>query len=103
MCSSDLFNGFMNAYMLTGDDRYLDPWRKQFEIVNANAKKVGGTTVYPHKYGDNGWYNFQGTPWAPYALELYYLSMKPVRSEERRVGKVRRSRWSPYHKKKKRT
>jgi hypothetical protein len=70
------FNGFMNAYMLTGNDRYLDPWRKQFSIVNANAKTVSGKRVYPQKYGDEGWYNFQPSPWAPYALELYYLSMK---------------------------
>jgi hypothetical protein len=68
----------MNAYMLTGDDRYLDPWRKQFEIVNTNAKTENGNTVYPQKYGDDGWYDFQSTPWAPFATELYYLSMKPA-------------------------
>src|SRR2546430_16745428 len=28
---------------------------------------------------------------------LYALLAKPVRSEERRVGKECRSRWSPYH------
>ena len=27
----------------------------------------------------------------------YYGTMTPVRSEERRVGKECRSRWSPYH------
>jgi len=72
------FNGFMNAYMLTGNDHYLDPWRKQFDIVNRNGKTVDGKMLYPHKYGDEGWYAYQGSPWAPYALELYYLSMKPA-------------------------
>src|SRR2546430_1021223 len=30
-------------------------------------------------------------------LALYFLSDRPGRSEERRVGKECRSRWSPYH------
>src|SRR2546425_2141917 len=30
-------------------------------------------------------------------LQLYSESFKNVRSEERRVGKECRSRWSPYH------
>src|SRR5437763_14806800 len=25
------FVGFANAYLLTGDDRFLDPWRQQFD------------------------------------------------------------------------
>ena len=33
-------NGFGNAYLLTGDDRYLDAWRKQIDAVNAQAKAV---------------------------------------------------------------
>ena len=31
------------------------------------------------------------------AFELYKLVQSPNRSEERRVGKECRSRWSPYH------
>src|SRR3712207_8567077 len=30
-------------------------------------------------------------------LALHVLQVRPVRSEERRVGKECRSRWSPYH------
>ena len=33
--------------------------------------------------------------------DLSYISLDGDRSEERRVGKECRSRWSPYHKKKK--
>lgn len=72
------FVGFMNAYLLTGDDRYLNPWRKQFDIVNSHSKTVDGQTLYPHMHGDDGWYDFQENPWAPFARELYYLSMKPA-------------------------
>ena len=31
-------NGFGNAYFLTGDDRFLDAWRKQIDAVNSHAK-----------------------------------------------------------------
>lgn len=71
------FVGLMNAFMLTGNDEYLDGWRKQFDIVNANKKVVKGKTLYPSKHGDDGWYNYTPTPFNANALDLYYLSMKP--------------------------
>src|SRR2546429_9573934 len=33
----------------------------------------------------------------PAALSAFRIGGKPFRSEERRVGKEGRSRWSPYH------
>lgn len=71
------FPGFMNAYLLTGDDRYLDPWRKQIAVVNGNRQIVDGTTVYPRMYGDKGWYDFTPQKYSACALELAYLSMQP--------------------------
>ena len=71
------FQGFMNAYMLTGDDRYLDPWRKQIEAVNSHQKVVGGRTLYPHMYGDQGWYDYTPAKYSESALEVAYLSMQP--------------------------
>ncbi|HTI51473.1 MAG TPA: hypothetical protein VL475_10995 [Planctomycetaceae bacterium] len=71
------FQGFMNAYMLTGDDRYLDPWRKQIDAVNANKKVIDGKTMYPFMYGDKGWYDYRPEKFAFNALEIAYLSMKP--------------------------
>ena len=70
-------NGFGNAYLLTGDDRYLDVWRKQIDAVNAQAKTVDNRTLYPHMYGDQGWYDYTPQPYAHGALELYYWSMRP--------------------------
>ena len=71
------FVGFMNAFMLTGDDRYLQPWRDQIAAVNKNVKMIDGKPHYPRMYGDKGWYSFQSTPYQHNARELYYLSMKP--------------------------
>ena len=69
--------GFMNAYMLTGDDRFLDAWRKQIDAVNANKKTVDGKAVYPRMYGDKGWYDFTPEKYSEGALEIAYLSMQP--------------------------
>ncbi|MFN0021118.1 MAG: hypothetical protein ACKVP0_22965 [Pirellulaceae bacterium] len=69
--------GFMNAYMLTGDDRFLDAWRKQIDAVNANKKVVDGKTAYPRMYGDKGWYDFTPEKYSEGAMEIAYLSMKP--------------------------
>jgi hypothetical protein len=69
--------GFMNAFMLTGDDRYLDPWRKQMDAVNSNKKTVAGKTVYPRMYGDKGWYDFVPARYSAGAFEIAYLSMRP--------------------------
>ena len=82
----DGFIGFMNAYLLTGDDRYLDVWRKQIDTVNAQRKTVDGQTVYPHMFGDQGWYDFKPQKYAPFDLELYYLSMRPVDRDRLPVG-----------------
>lgn len=70
------FVGFMNAYLLSGgDDVYIDGWRKQLDLVNANAKVIDGRTMYPSKYGDDGWYAFTASPYSVNALEMYYLTL----------------------------
>ncbi len=71
------FHGFMCAYLLTGDDKYLDPWRKQIELINAQAKMVDGQPHYPHMYGDQGWYDYRPDKYTDNALPLYYLSQRP--------------------------
>ncbi|HUG68097.1 MAG TPA: hypothetical protein VMM76_10105 [Pirellulaceae bacterium] len=70
------FTGFMNAYMLTGDDRYLDPWRRQIDKINAQVKMIDGRAMYPKMYGDDGWYHYTPEKYNYAALELYYLSMR---------------------------
>ncbi|MCI0682871.1 MAG: hypothetical protein L0Y71_12280 [Gemmataceae bacterium] len=83
--------GFMNAYLLTGDDKYLDGWRKQIDIVNSHKKTVNGQTSYPHMYGDQGWYDYKPQKYAHGALDIYYSTMK---SGDR--GSVPANRWLDY-------
>jgi hypothetical protein len=68
--------GFMNAYLLTGNDKYLDGWRKQIDKVNSNRKTMNGQTHYPSMYGDKGWYEYKPQAYQHGALEIYWLSQK---------------------------
>ena len=78
------FYGFMNAYLLTGDDRHLQVWRNQMDAVNANAREINGRKMYPRMYGDDGWYAWTSEPYAEHALQLYCLSL--AGADRQRVG-----------------
>ena len=67
--------GFGNAYLLTGDDRYLDPWRKMIDLINAQGKMIDGRMMYPHMFGDQGWYDFTPEKYDNGASDLWYWSM----------------------------
>ena len=77
--------GFGNALLLTGDQRYVDVWRTMMDTVNANSKQVAGKAMYPHMFGDEGWYDFKPEPYLHGALEIYYWSMD--RNDLQRVPK----------------
>lgn len=85
------FIGFMNAYLLTGDDRYLDAWRKQIDAVNSHKKMIDGRMMYPTMHGDKGWYAYVPQRYTKNARELYYLSMK---AEDR--ARMAPDRWADY-------
>jgi hypothetical protein len=70
------WSGMRTAFLLTGDDRYLDVWRKQIDTINSNRRMNAGRWEYPRMYGDNGWYAFVPAPYAENADELYALSMR---------------------------
>ena len=67
--------GFGNALLMTGDQSYVDVWRKTIEAVNANSKIVDGKTLYPHMHGGDGWYGYDEMPYSQGALDVYYWSM----------------------------
>ncbi len=68
--------GFMNAYLLTGDDKYLEVWRKQADVINAQRKTIDGKVQTPRMYGDDGWYGYAPGEYRTNGLEIWYLSMK---------------------------
>src|SRR5207302_9562980 len=84
-------NGFLNAYLLTGDDKYLDGWRQQIDKINSNKKTVDGQTHYPHMFGDKGWYDYKAQPYQFGAVEIYYLTQK---ADDRK--RIAGSSWLEY-------
>jgi len=87
----DGFDGFMNAFLLTGDDKYLDTWRRMIDAINGQRKMVDGKLMYPRMYGDRGWYGWTSEPYAEGALKMYVLSLR--QDDLRRVP---RNAWLEY-------
>jgi hypothetical protein len=78
--------GFGNALLVTGDASYLEPWRKQIDLVNAQAKTIDGRIMYPHMYGDRGWYDYRPDKYNERAEDLWYWSMLP--QDRRRMESI---------------
>jgi hypothetical protein len=82
------FPGFMNAYVLTQDERYLDVWRTQDDIIVANGEMRDGVLYTPQMFGNPDWARegFDDDPvWYAFRpreqdnlLELYWLSWDPA-------------------------
>lgn len=68
--------GFMNAYLLTGDDRFLEPWRKQIDVINGHAKTIDGKKQYPRMFGADGWYSYSTAKYSIGVQEIAYLTQK---------------------------
>ena len=94
------FTGFMNAYMLTGDNKYLEPWRIQTDKINDQGKLIDGKMMYPRMYGDQGWYHHLPEKYNYNAVEICYLSMNPkdrrllldLKSGETSISNISRQR-----------
>ena len=69
--------GFFNAYLLTGDDKYLDTWRRQTDRINAQRRTEGGKLQTPTMYGPDGWYGWRDGLNQANSLDIWWFSMKP--------------------------
>jgi len=69
--------GFFNAYLLTGDDKYLETWRKQADRLNAAKRTVDGVVKTPTMYGAEGWYGWKDGLHQLNSLDIWWFSMKP--------------------------
>lgn len=67
---------FMNASLLTGDDRYMQVWRRQNEVINNQARTIDGKLHTPRMHGEQGWYSFAPGPYRSNAFEIWYVSMR---------------------------
>ena len=60
--TSGAWPGFSNAYLLTGDAKYIDVLRRQIDMLYEHKKTVDGRTMLPQMYGDPRGYGFHGAP-----------------------------------------
>ncbi|MHB8974554.1 MAG: hypothetical protein ACYC3X_20505 [Pirellulaceae bacterium] len=68
--------GGANAYLVSGDPRYLELPRSVLQLVEGLARVEGGKTVVPHRYSERGWYDYR--PLNPaHLVYLWYLSQDP--------------------------
>ena len=67
--------GFGNALLITGDRHYVKAWGDMIDAVNANKKEIDGQVMYPHMYGDDGWYSYKPQPFSHGALDVWYWTM----------------------------
>lgn len=68
---------FMNAALLTGDDRYMAVWRRQNAAINHHAKEIGGKLHTPRMCGPQGWYSYAPGPYQLNGFEIWYVTMSP--------------------------
>src|SRR5262249_29426599 len=77
--------GFHNALLVTGDQKYVDAWRRMIDAVNSHAREIDNRRQYPTMYGADGWYGWRNTPWDVGALEVWYWS-QAQRDQEHVAG-----------------
>lgn len=75
-------DGFGNAYLLTGDDQWLDPWLKMIDLINSKNRGL----FYPHMCNEKGWYDFKPEKYKHGAEEIWYWSMKDSDRERLPAG-----------------
>ena len=75
--------GFGNGFLLTGDNKYVDVWRRHLDAIEAEGRDVEGQMRYPRKRGDGGFYEYEPDLGELGALQVYYWSLRE--SDRQRV------------------
>ncbi len=69
---------FMTGTLLSGDQNYIDVWRRQTARINAQGKTVDGVLSAPTMHGADGWYGWQPGPFKTNGFEIWYVSQAPA-------------------------
>lgn len=69
---------FYNGLLLTGDQGYIDLWRRQSARINAASKRVDGVMSAPTMFGADGWYGWKPGPYRASGFEIWYATQDPV-------------------------
>src|SRR5688572_8709197 len=87
--------GFSNAFLLTGDQSFINVLRRQMDNLYAHKKTINGRVTIPQMYGDprghhqtgqESWYHWTGNLFVDRLTEIYLWSMD--RKDLERVPKT---------------
>ncbi len=73
-----LTNAAMNAALLTGDPKFFDLPRSQFDLIWSLRREENGQITVPHRHLDSGWADY----WPPTARHLIYLWTASMAQED---------------------
>ncbi len=65
--------GGTNAYLVSGNPKYLSLPRSVMELVDTHGRVEQGRWVVPHRYAEQGWYDFKPMN-ANYPVHLWFVS-----------------------------
>ena len=83
--------GASNAYLVSGNPKYLELPRSVFQLVESQAQTRNGRVLVPQRRGDQGWYDYR--PIDPGHL-VYLWQLSQDERDYRRIGQLARvSSW----------
>jgi hypothetical protein len=68
--------GGTNAYLVSGDPKYLELPRSVFRLVEGQTRMEQGQVVVPHRHDDRGWYDYRPIS-AAHLAYLWFISQDP--------------------------
>lgn len=68
---------FMNGTLLSGDNAFIDLWRRQVAKLNDLGRTVDGAFATPTMHGADGWYGWRPGPNRQNAGEIWYVTQRP--------------------------
>lgn len=77
LASWGMWPGFGNAYLLTGETTWIDPLRRQIELLYAQGQTVDGKFMVPNNFGDHGWYKLRDYAFPDELAKIWTWTMKP--------------------------
>jgi len=83
-------NAAMNAVLMTGERKYLDLPRSQFDLIWSLRKEEDGIVKVPHRHFDSGWADFR-KPSATHLIHLWTTSM--AQEDLDRIEALPKSNW----------
>ena len=79
------------ALMLTGDQGFVEPLRRQIDNLYAAKKMENGRILLPNKHGDNGWYGYRRGEHFDVQRDIYLWSMRPAD-----MDRIKNDPWISY-------